>query len=68
MSRLQAAAAIREQQHGMAMDLPEAAQQVERYIGQGNEAVLIALGIADMDALTMAVNVAHLKTQALTQA
>ena len=68
MSRLQATVAIREQQHGIAVHLPEAAQQGQRCIRQGNETVFIALGISDMDALTLGVNIAYLKTQAFTKA
>jgi len=43
MSRLQATVAIREQQHGMAVQLPETTQQLERCIRQGNETVFIAV-------------------------
>ncbi len=64
MSRLQATVAIGEQQYGIAVHLPETAQQVERCIRQGNETVLVALGIADMDAPANGVNITHLKTQA----
>jgi len=68
MSRLQAAVAIREQQLGIAVHLPEAAQQAKCSIRQGSETVFIALGIADMDAPAIGVNIAHLETQAFTQA
>ena len=68
MSRLQAAVAIREQQHGIAVQLPETAQQIERCIRQGNETVFIALGITDMDALTLRIHIAHFKTQSFAKA
>jgi len=60
--------AIREQQHGIAVQLPETAQQIERCIRQGNETVFIALGITDMDALTLRIHIAHFKTQPFAKA
>jgi hypothetical protein len=60
--------AIRKQQHRVTMNLPEAAQQGQRGRRQGHQAILVALGIADMHALTFGVDIAHLQAQALAEA
>lgn len=58
------AVTIREQQHGIAMHLPEAAQQVQRRIRQVNEAVRVAFGVADMHPLAVDIDITHLQAQA----
>jgi hypothetical protein len=50
------------------MELPEAAQQIQRRIRQRHEAILIALGIADMHAAALGIDIAHLQPQAFTEA
>ena len=65
MSRLQAAVAIRKQQHRIAVHLPETAQQIERCRRQGNETVFVAFGIADMDALTVRIDIYRLLSDAV---
>ena len=67
MSGFQAAVTIWEQQHGVAMQLPEAAQQIQRRLRERNETILVALSIADMNALPVRVDIAHLQTQAFAE-
>ncbi len=45
------------------MQLPEAAQQSMSGIGQRDEAVAVAFGVADVDAPAHGVNVSHLQAQ-----
>ncbi len=52
----------------MAVHLPEAAQQSQRRIRQGNKAIFIAFGVADMDTPAIGIDIAYLKTQAFTEA
>ncbi len=49
------------------MQLPEAAQHLMRCIGQGDEAIPVAFGVADVDAPAHGVNVAHLQPQPFAQ-
>ena len=49
---------IGEQQYGVAMHLPELAQVLMGRLRQGDEAVLVALGVAHMHAPTRRVDVA----------
>ena len=65
--RLQAALAIGKQQHRVTMGLPETAQQRQRRLRQRNQTVLIALGIADMHAPALGIDIAHLQAQAFTE-
>lgn len=58
----QSAVAIREQQHGVAMHGPEAAQNLVGGFRQGNETVAVALGIADVHASAPRINIADLKS------
>jgi len=67
-SPLQATMTIREKQHRIAMHLPEAAQHSQRYLRQWDEAVLVALLIADMHALAGRVDIAYLQAQTFTEA
>jgi hypothetical protein len=57
----------REKQGGMAMGFPLLAQVVERFYGQGHEAVTLALAGADMEEHPLRINVAHLQPQAFAQ-
>ena len=59
--------AIGKQQYGITMDSPETAQQIERYIRQWNETILITLGIANMNTLTLRIDITHLQAQSLTK-
>ncbi len=54
--------AIGKQQHGVTVYRPEAAQHIPRGIRQGYKTVFIALGIADMDALTFGIEIGHFQT------
>jgi len=56
---LQAGVAVGEQQHRVAMGLPEAPQKIERRLRQRNEAILIALGVADVHARVRGVDIAQ---------
>lgn len=68
MSRLQAAVAVREQQHRVAMDLPEAAQYPKGGRRQRHEAVYVALRVADMHARTGGIDVARLQPHPFAEA
>ena len=50
------------------MDLPEAAQQLQGRLRQRHEAILVALGIADMHPRAFGIDIAHLQSQAFAQA
>jgi hypothetical protein len=65
--RAQAAMAIGKEQLGMAVQLPELPQGRQRCLGQGHEAIPVALGIADLDTHPGRVHVADLERQPLTQ-
>ncbi len=52
----------------VAMGLPELAQVVKGFFGQGHEAVTLALAGADMEEHPRSINVAHLEAQAFAQA
>jgi hypothetical protein len=58
---------IGKQQGRIAMRFPEPAQQLQRRLRQRNEAVFIAFGVADMDALTRRIDVANPKAQSFAQ-
>ena len=60
--------AIGEEQDGVAMHLPEAAQVLMGRLRQRDEAVLVALGVSHMHAPTRGVDVADFKAQSFTQA
>ena len=53
------ARAIGEQQHGVAVGGPEAAQHHKRRLRQRHEAVLVSFGAADMHPVVSGVDVAH---------
>lgn len=65
--RAQATVAIGKEQLGMAVQLPELPQGRQRCLGQGHEAIPVALGIADLDTHPGRVHVADLERQPLTQ-
>ena len=52
----------------MAVQLPELPQGRQRCLGQGHEAIPVALGIADLHTHPGRVHVADLERQPLTQA
>jgi len=58
---------VGEQQHGMTMHRPEAAQQIQRPVRQGYKTVFVALGVTYMDALTLCIEIPHLQTQSFTE-
>ena len=58
---------IREQQTGMAVFGPEHAQCAASEIGQGNEAIFVALTTADMHPLGFSIDIADLKGQGLAE-
>lgn len=60
MSALQAARAVGEEKFGMAMGLPEPAQNKEGCLGQGHKAVFVALGVTDVHAHARLINIADL--------
>jgi len=64
----QAGVPVGERQHRVAMGLPEAAQEIERRLRQRNEAILVALGVADMHARVRGVDIAQLQAQTFAQA
>ena len=64
---LQATMAVGEEQAWMMVYAPEAAQQVECPLGQRDQAVFVAFGVAHMHALTVGVDIADLQAQALTE-
>jgi len=49
------------------MHRPEAAQQIPRDIRQWDKTVFVALGIADMDALTLSIDVTYFQAQAFAE-
>ena len=61
------AMAIGKRQHGIAMDLPEAAQEIERDLRQRYQTIPVSLGVADMHAAPRGVNVTDLQTQAFAK-
>jgi hypothetical protein len=65
---LQSAVAIGKQQHGVAMDLPEAAQELMGRLRQRHETILVALGVADVHPLTGRIDIPHLKPQPFAEA
>lgn len=60
--------AIGEQQHRIAMHLPEAAQADQRRGRQRYQAVFVALGIANMHPLPRGIDIGHRQTQAFAEA
>ena len=64
----QATSASREQQLWMAVHRPELAQNVQRGIGQGNKAVTVALGVTDVHASPLTIDIADLQGQAFAKA
>ncbi len=64
----QTAVPIREQQQRIAMHAPVALQQAMGCLGQGHEAIAVALGIAHMHPSAHRIDIAHLKPQAFAQA
>lgn len=58
----------REEQRGMAMGLPELAQQFERALRQGDVAIAIAFGAANVQEHPFGIDVADLQAQAFSQA
>jgi hypothetical protein len=63
----QATVAVGEQQYRIAMHLPEATQHSQRRRRQRHQAILVALGIADMHALTFGVDMLLEITQGLKE-
>ncbi len=63
----QAAGAVRKQQFGVAVDLPEFAQHTQGRIGQGHQAVAVALGVADVYASPSAIDITHAQGQPFAQ-
>ena len=58
---------VGEQQHGVTVYRPEAAQKIPRRIRQRNKTVFVALGATDMDALTRCIEIPHFQAQAFTE-
>lgn len=68
MHGLQTPMAIGEEQFGVAMNLPEAPQGGESGFWQGNEAIPVAFGIANVHPLASRIDVADLQRQPFAQA
>ena len=66
--RLQSAATVREQEAGMAMQAPEGAQLRQGGFRQWHQTVLVTLGVADVNAPTLGVDVADLQAQSFAEA
>ena len=65
---LTAVAFGRKDELGVAMGFPLFAQQLQGALGQGNVAIAVAFALADVQELTLGVDVAHLEAQAFAQA
>lgn len=57
----------REQEGGMAMGLPELAEQFQGALGQGHVAIAIAFAATDVEEHALRIDVAHLQAQAFAQ-
>ena len=57
-----------EQQYRVAVQLPEAAQHLMGGIGQGDQAIAVAFGVADVDAPARGINISYLQAQAFAEA
>jgi hypothetical protein len=60
--------AVGKQQHGITVHRPEAAQHIACGIGQRHQAILMALGIADMHPFAHRIDITDLKSQPLAEA
>ncbi len=67
-SAFDAALAAGKQQYRVAVQLPEAAQHLMGGVGQGDEAVAVAFGVADVNPLAHGVDVAYLQAQPFSEA
>jgi hypothetical protein len=56
-----------EEKAGMTMQTPEPAQNLEGGFRQGNQPVLVALGVADMDPHVDGIDISHLEADALAK-
>jgi hypothetical protein len=65
---LEAGMAVGKQQHTVTVHRPEAAQYIACGIGQRHQAVLIALGIADMHPFAHRIDITDLKSEPLAEA
>lgn len=65
---LQSAETSGEQQRRIAMHFPETPQQIQSRVRQRHEPVFVALGIADVHALALRIEVAHLESKPFSRA
>ena len=59
---------VGKQQLGVSVLLPEAAQRIQSCCGQGHKAVAVALGVANLHAGPLGINVGHAQEQTFTEA
>jgi len=68
MRRLQSPLAVGKEQRRMPMQLPELAQDLQGIQGQRNQTILVSLGVADMHAQTLGIDIPDLQAESFAQA
>ena len=67
MTAFQTAFAIEKKQYRIAMHRPKATEYSHCGVRQRHQAILIALGIADMHPLTLSIDITDLEAQSFTE-